>query len=549
MSTFLTKEWHGKEVFCWYREEAKKQKGKTETFVEIEKGRITISELILDKKKPMVCAVFSSPYREEIVESSHMSEAFVVKKGKMVGSADSMQGILASLLQFMSQELKKDYKHVYLLPPSGTFFYKIINFPQMPEADLKSALKNEIQLFEEGKLKEEASILRSWHLGQVERKEGLHENYLLVGVPKAGILNYIEILNDTKAALAGFTTPQLLYFYNFNQHAIEDKHSFIFVELTDYSLRISFFQNGILTFIRYSPIGKWTEKDKFIRSVSKEVQHSILYLNQQYPDASLDKFVLFNRTSVSNVAEEISKELEFKIDNFDAAALADYAGELWEKMEEYHISLASPLYSASLSLKNEAIALPLRDFDTRIQNKIRFQAAALFLVCWTLVLLLGIWQIRKLVTDQETILKQTEDTSQKELLLEEQQRKAARQQTIYSNRYVHVKNFLKLKSRWMQLFYGLIKAKTNDIAFTKMTLQPYVAQQGEDDSLQLLGHSQVEMELKIFQNYQDALKSFENLKAKLAEYYEILAQKEVGIDAKEGMTFGLTIKLKKDQQQ
>ncbi|NUM34926.1 MAG: hypothetical protein HUU50_10305 [Candidatus Brocadiae bacterium] len=558
MSTsFEIKEWHGKEIFCWYHEDAKKNKGKTETFVEIEKNRIVLSEILLDKKKPQICAVFSASYKEEIMESSHMSEAFVVKKGKMIGSSESLQGTLNCLFEFVALELKKTCKQVYLLVPSGNFLYKILNFPDMPDADMKAALRAEIQGFEESKLKDDPSVLKTWCLGKVERKEGWNSNFLLLGIPRETIFSYIEILGESKAAMTGFSTPQMTYFYYLNQQNQEKKQSFIFVELTDYSLRISFFQNGVLAFIRYINLAKWTEESKFIRNVSSQIHHSILYLNQQYPDANLDKFILFNRTSVPKITENISSELEFNIENFDLSAFATYPEDLQSRLEEYHLSPLAALYAHNLLVKNEAIPLPIREFDIRIQNKARFKAAVLFLALWALVLFLSYYQIQDVVASQKKILDATQDIKQKQKLVKQEMETINAQKAIYQARYNAVKKILHAKSRWLPLFYNTIEAKMQNMLFTRIFISPYMTK--EEQTMQgespLLKPAQIEIECKVRQPYATALKNFEDFKKKFLDLYDILAEKAdsaAKIDPqskKEEMNFSLTLKLKKGQQQ
>ena len=553
-TNFTTKEWHGKDVFCWYRSEAIKHKGRTQTFVEIEKGRIIISELLLEKKKTLVCAVYSAPYREEIVESSRMSEAFVVNKGKMVGSADSMQGTLNHLLSLMSQDLGKSYKQVYLMLPSGTFFYKMENYPQMPDSDLKSAIKNSKTLFSETKLKKEPGVIKHWHLGTIERRDSLAENFLFVGIPKANIMNYLEMLGDAKASIAGFTTPQLLYFYYLNEQQQKNPSSFIFVELTNNNLRIYFFQTGILTFIRYIGLGKWKDESHFIRNVSSQIHHSILYLNQQYPDASLDQFVLLNKSAVLNVTEQISAELEFSIQQFDFNELAVYSPDLQEKMDEYHICITSPLYVFSISQKNESIHLPLQEFDSRIQSKIRFKAAGIFLIFWLVVLGFGNFQLKNIVDKQKKVLLASADTTEKARQIQEEQGKIEEEKNKNVARYVALQKFLKAKSHWLTLWQGILAAKSSDMSFSQFMLaaQPQKDEQAEDDNPinKVLAPKQLEVELRIFQTYSNALISFENYKNRLKPYYDIVREKIAPIDqvvGKEGVAFSLTIRLKKEK--
>lgn len=559
MSTsFELKEWHGKEIFCWYQEEAKKYKGKTETFVEIEKNRIILSEILLEKKKPQICAVFSASYKEELMESSHMSEAFVVKKGKMIGSSESLQGTLNCLLEFMAQELKKVYRQVYLITPSGTFLYKILNFPDMPDADMKAALKAEIQGFEESKLKEEPSVLKSWCLGKVERKEGMNTNFLLLGIPRESIFSYIEILGESKISMSGFSTPQMLYFYYLNHQTQEKKQSFIFVELTDYSLRISFFQNGVLAFIRYISLPKWTEENRFVRNVSSQIHHSILYLNQQYPDANLDKFILFNRTSVGKITESIASELEFNIENFDLTPFVAYPDDLSSRLEEYHISPVAPLYAYNLLAKNEAIPLPIQEFDIRIQAKARIKAAIIFLVLWALVLGFSYYQIQDVVNSQKKILDATEDIKQKQKAVKQELDTINTEKALYLARYNALKKILHAKSRWLPLFYNAIEAKMSSMLFTRLTISPFVTkeeqQNAQIDSI-LLKPARIEIECKVRQPYAASLKLFEDFKKKFQDLYDIVAEKAdsaAKIDPqtkKEEMNFSLTIKLKKGQQQ
>ena len=555
-SNFSIEEWHGQKIFSWYREEAKKLKTKTQTFVEIEKGKITISELLLDKAVPLVCAVFSATYREEIIESSRMSEAFIVKKGKMVGSADSMQGILNHLIGVMSKTLNKTYKNIHLLLPSGTLFYKMVNYPEMPESDLKAAIKNDMLHFNETKLKKEPAILRKWHIGTVDRRESRIDNYLFVGVPKAAILNYIELLSDTKISLSGFTTPQLLYFYYLNDQFQKQKTSFIFVELTDYSVRIFFFQNGQLTFIRFIGVTKWKDKDKFIRKVSSQIHHSILYLNQQYPDANLDKFVILNRTSISDVVGEISQELEFTIEKFDFSKVADYSDELLEKLEEHYININSPLYASTLMCKNEAVPFPIRDFDVKIQKKIRNISAVIFFIFWILALGVGFFQLKGIVDKQKTVLDNAEDMTQKENNLLETFEKIEKKKSTYSLRHEALKKLIQAKSNWLYYLHGLLKIRPSSVLIEGISLNQAEAGsseggteggRGENQEKKIIRPLKMNLNIRIIDTFSKSLKIFENFKEQLQKYYKIIKSepKESSEGSGKGFQFELVLSLKK----
>jgi len=549
-ANFSIQEWHGNQIFCWYGEEAIRYKGKVETFVEIEKGRVTISELFFDKGKATVCSVFSSPYKEEEIESSHMSEAFVVKKGKMVGSADSLEGVLGHLIEIMSQELKKTISEVYLMPPSGTFFYRIANFPPMPPVDMRAAISNSIAAFKEEKLKEEPALIKPWELGLVEQKDSKLSNVLLVGVPNTSILNYIEMLSDVKLGLKGFNTPQLLYFYHLN--TAEQNKSFIFVEITDYSLRIYFFKAGILTFIRYIGLAKWKEESRFIHNVSSQVHHSILYLNQQYPDASLDKFILFNRTSITTVATDVAHELEFNIESFDLGQYATYPQDLLEKISEHHLTLTAPLYLSTISAKNEKVPLPLQEFDVRLQAKMLFKAAIVFFILWILTLGFGYWQMNRIIADQEKrIAESSISTEQEEISKAYEQ--ARKQNESYDEKHQKLQKYLKLQYQWLCLYYGLLESRETDkILFTQISLQEPIRQEGGFNSNESKSALDMSVSFKIMQAYGDAETTYRKFQEKLKNFFTVVSDEEIkgrSTGKEEGRAFKLVLRLKEEKAQ
>ncbi len=519
---FSMQEWHGHQIFCWYGEEASKYKGKTETFVEIEKGRINVSEVLLNGGKPVICAVVSSAYQDEEIESSHMSEAFVMKKGKMVGSADSMQGTLAHLIEVMSQELKKNIQRVYLLPPSGTFFYKIITLPQMPDKDLESAIENEKAAFIEAKLKDEPAVIKHWRLGTLQQKDSTLEHILLVGVPNTSILNYIEILSDSKLNISGFNTPQLLYFYYLD--SIQPKKTLIFIEITDYSLRVYFFKSGILTFIRYINIPKWKDASMFTRNASKQIHHSALYLNQQHPDANVEKYIFFNRTSLPGAVNDIATELELtpeNCENYDVSQFAELPGDLAEKLSENHISLTSPIYSSSLVQKNEKVVLPLLEFDVRIQNSIRRKASIMFLILWILVLGGGYLFLQNIVTKQTEQNRSIVDSEEQTTITKSLQDANSKNQDNVSQ-HEHLQKLIKLQYQWGCIIYSLLESRKNnpEILFTKMAMrQPDKGIVAEETVIPDL---EMELQIKIMQaNYITAAETYKNFKNELANYFNI----------------------------
>jgi len=523
---FSLQEWHGSQVFCWHGEEAAKYRGKTEAYVEIEKGRITISELAKEKNKTIVCSVFSSPYKEEEVESSHMSEAFVIKRGKMVGSADSMEGTLVHLVEVMSQELKRSVQKIYLLPPSGSFFYKIITLPGgMAPSDLNSAIEMQKNEFVESKLKDEPAVLKSWDLGLVEQKDSKLQHVLLVGVPNASILNFIEVLRSAKLSLTGFLTPQLLYFYLIN--TADQGKSQIFAEINDYSLRVYFFRSGVLTFIRYIGLPKWKEASQFIRNVGQQIQRSILYLNQQYPDAILDKFTMFNRTSIPNVEAEVAHELESNIESFDVGQFSTFPADLSEKLAEHHVSITSPLYAHATINKIEKITFPLSEFDVRLQNIMRFKAAMVFFILWSLVLGFGFWQFDKVVKSQQENL--TGDALSIELeKISKQYTAALNEKNEYEGQQKTLKNLIQLRQQMLCMYYGLLDsrvrlAKKDKLLITQIT---FAKPQEQEFGAAYPGALELTLGFKILEGFDEAGLTYSTFKNELSQYFKIAGESD-----------------------
>lgn len=543
---FSIQEWHGSQVFCWHGEDAIKYRNRTETYLEIEKGRITLSELAREKNKTIVCSVFSSPYKEEEIESSHMSEAFVIKRGKMVGSADSMEGTLVHLVEVMSQELKKSIQKVYLLPPSGSFFYKIINLPGgMASADLKSAIEMQKNEFIESKLKDEPAVIKSWELGLVEQKDAKLQHVLLVGVPNTSILNFLDVLRSAKLSLTGFTTPQLLYFYLVN--TTDQGKSQIFAEINDYSLRVYFFRSGVLTFIRYISLSKWKDNSQFVRNVSKQIQQSILYLNQQYPDAVLDKFTVFNRTSIPSVETDVAHELESNIESFDVGQFSIIPPELSEKLSEYHVSLSSPLYAYSINTKTEKITFPLSEFDVRLQNIMRMKAAAVFFVLWTLILGFCYWQFNQIVQKQNDDLKH--DTITAKLLdTSEKYSRAKTEKDNYSTQQQNIQKHLQTQQRYLAMYYGLLDSRTqlaskdkDKLLFTQILFRPPTSTDFGTVDIDALD---LNLTFKVLERYDAAGAIFSDFKKLLAQYFTIIAENEE--DTQEtSRTWKIVLQLKK----
>ncbi len=497
---FSLESWHDKEVLCWQDTEiAEKYGGKSEIFLEIADSRIVLTELVEVDQQLQLCSLYSAPFdepqeelniedegensEEEAEDTSSpldfegtaiptvgQTEEIVVSKGKIVGTPHSLAGTLNYLLDIFNKERNKKVKQVYLLLPSGVLVNQIIELPNLSRKELKSVIETEEYVFQEKRFKGKPSIAKSLRLGEVQKGDDRAPQYLLTGMAKQSFLKYLTILKGLDFVCADISSPQLLHVYYFNDQGKNE--SFIFAEISDSSLRIFFFYNDVLVFIRPLNITMVENQTLFIRMIASQIEQSMLYFSQQYGDISFDRFILHDITTMEDTTEKLAADLEFPIETFNSENFTPFSDQLRDELKQRHIVLNSPLYHTVVfkERKNTIRMIP-REFDDQLQKRIRYTCIGAFLSSWLIIISLFYYLLSSTVASRAQSLN---EAPKRNLLADEESIMKShiqmkKDEPIYQKRYKEVLKILDHKYVWVETFNGLLESKPKNVFFTDMS--------------------------------------------------------------------------------
>lgn len=510
------------EIFSWFDPKTKKYKGERFVFLELGDSRITLSEICNEKEEFIVTAILSCPYvnsEEDTLASGVRTEEISLDSS----ISSSTESAIKQLVDLYGKTTKNRKAKIRLIVPNNLFLYKVSSFPKMPRAELNLVSKNELKVLEETKFKGIPVLSQSLVLGESKGREEAMNNVLLAVVPKSKMMSYTKLLQGMGISTTDISTPQLLYVYFFNDPEAWTT-SIGCVELTDQTLRMNFFQHGVLNLIRSLKVAKFEDDERFLQTVTAQIRQSLLYFNQNSPDAPAERIVFSNRSTLYqniDMARELGGRLGIPVEDFQWQQFATSPSELDKKLKNEQVEVISRLYMWIASENKSLMRFIPRESDP---DKPTFKIAAavlLFLVIWVAVL--GVFYLK---FDQEVKNKQDALTSpdnpailrymDKKEKMTNEYNDAVKKEALYKTHSSVLENLVYDQVAWLQFLYATATSKSNDMFFKEFNLttkqsEGNQSQDGQPEAPVMCLQLQGDIELR----YDDALQRFDNFKENL----------------------------------